>query len=63
MTPVSYASDRSFVDLVDTVGVKGDVVSDRADGIVGSLIGPNGILGTLPARRNVEVGSIALVGQ
>src|SRR6202035_2311334 len=51
-----------LADLVDTVRVERDVVLDLRHRFERGLIGPHRIEGAIPAGRNAEIGSVALVG-
>src|SRR3984893_12506337 len=50
-----------FFDRVDAIGVKGEIMLDRRDGGVGSLITPHRVDRALAAERDAEIAAIALV--
>src|SRR5260370_4012137 len=60
--PSKPARRGGLADLVDTVRVKGDVILDLHHRFKRGLIRPHCVAGTITARRNAVVGSVALVG-
>src|ERR1700751_9044 len=50
-----------FFDCVDAIGVEGEIIFDRRDGGVGSLITPHRVDRTLAAERNAEIAAIPFV--
>ena len=52
----------SFFDRVDAVGVEGEMIFDERHRRVRRLIGPHGVRRTIPAERNAEIGTVALIG-
>src|SRR5258705_11513336 len=48
--------------IVDTARVEGEMILDLRHRFNWCLIGPHRVEGTIPASRNVVVGSVALVG-
>src|SRR4029077_7953181 len=62
----SAAPDRPsrppFLDRIDTVGVERQMVANGRDGVVGSLVGPYGVDGALPADGDAVVRGVSLVG-
>ena len=53
----------SYFDRVDAVGVEGEMIFDERHRRVRRLIGPHGVRRTIPAERNAEIGTVALIGQ
>src|SRR5271168_4279926 len=51
-----------FFDRVHSFRVEGQVVPDGRHRVVGSLVGPDGVDGALPACRDTEVCAVTLVG-